>query len=228
VRLPVPPPPPLVSLYPFPPSNFSFLQPPLPTPKAFPSKLTCPYPSISTLSPRTARFPPKLLYYIFITSDLLSLILQAVGGAISTSSSGASLTAIHIALAGLSLQVFTLAVFSCLMVDYLVRFSAKSAPEEAKEDRLLDGRMKTFLGALGAAILLILARCAFRVDELSEGYGGSLIRDEGLFIGLEGVLIVVATFLLCVGHPGFGFGKYYGKEVGDAEGVEFRVLRDGK
>ena len=68
------------------------------------------------------------------------------------------------------------------MVDYLVRF-AKT--EEAKEK--LDTRMKVFLGALSSAILLILARCAFRVDELSEGYDGPLVANERLFIGLEGV-----------------------------------------
>ncbi|KAB5558664.1 RTA1 like protein-domain-containing protein [Coniochaeta sp. 2T2.1] len=138
--------------------------------------------TVTNLSVQTARFPPKYFYWVFITSDLTSLVLQAVGGALSTSSSGASQTAINIALAGLGLQVFTLVVFSGLMVDYLVRFRRTV---EAKEK--LDRRMKVFLGALSLAILLILARCAFRVDELSEGYDGPLVADEGLFIGLEGV-----------------------------------------
>lgn len=180
--------------------------------------------SIRNLSASTARFRPSLLYYVFIASDLVSLVFQAIGGALSTSSSGTSQTAVDLALAGLSLQVATLLIFSGLMVDYLVRF-AKT--EEAKTK--LDRRMKTFLSGLGLAILLILARCAFRVDELSEGYGGPLVRNESLFIGLEGVLIVLATFLLCVGHPGFGFRKYYEKEVvSDAERVEVKALREGK
>ena len=37
------------------------------------------------------------------------------------------------------------------------------------------------------SITLILIRCIYRIDELSEGYTGPLIRNEGLFIALEGV-----------------------------------------
>ena len=29
--------------------------------------------------------------------------------------------------------------------------------------------------------------CCYRIDELSDGYNGPLIHNEGLFIGLEGV-----------------------------------------
>jgi hypothetical protein len=48
--------------------------------------------------------------------------------------------------------------------------------------------MRIFFGFVSAAVILILARCAFRCYELSEGYEDSdLITDEGLFIGLEGV-----------------------------------------
>jgi len=46
---------------------------------------------------------------------------------------------------------------------------------------------KVFVGSLSAAIILILIRCAYRIDELSDGYHGPLIHNEGLFIGLEGV-----------------------------------------
>ncbi|KAI1043865.1 hypothetical protein LB505_003376 [Fusarium chuoi] len=64
-------------------------------------------------------------------------------------------------------------------------------------------RMRIFFGFLSAAVILILARCAFRCYELSKGYRNSdLITDEGLFIGLEGVLIVIAVFFLCISHPG--------------------------
>lgn len=64
-----------------------------------------------------------------------------------------------------------------------------------------------FIGGLYAATLMILARCAFRCYELEEGYDGEAVADEGLFIGLEGVLVVVAVFLLAVGHPGLVFGR---------------------
>lgn len=132
--------------------------------------------------------------------------------------------AIDLALVGLSLQVATLVIFSGLMVDYFVRFARLP---EARE--VLDRRMKTYIAALALAILLILARCSYRVDELSSGYSGPLIADEGLFIGLEGVLIIISTGLLCVGHPGFAFRTRWRKEelVG-MEGTELVAVREAK
>ena len=44
-----------------------------------------------------------------------------------------------------------------------------------------------FAGFLSLAITLFLIRCAYRIDEMSNGYNGPLIPNEGLFIGLEGV-----------------------------------------
>lgn len=62
------------------------------------------------------------------------------------------------------------------------------------------------MGFLSAAIVLILVRCVYRIDELSDGYNGPLIHNEPLFVGLEGVVIVVAVFCLAVAQPGPVFG----------------------
>ncbi|KAI5302566.1 hypothetical protein KEM55_001017, partial [Ascosphaera atra] len=53
------------------------------------------------------------------------------------------------------------------------------------------------------AILTIFTRCCYRVAELSGGWTGHLIREQGTFIGLEGVLVVVGTLFLNVSHPAF-------------------------
>ncbi|KAI0156651.1 RTA1 like protein-domain-containing protein [Hypoxylon sp. FL1284] len=154
---------------------------------------------VESLDPSLSRIRPKLYYIIFIISDVVSLVLQAVGGATSTTSSGSSQSAIDISLAGLSLQVVSLVIFCGLMADYIIRYARSGGKA------LASFRLKLFVTFLGVAVLLILARCAYRVAELNEGYEGDLIHDEGLFIGLEGVLIVVAALALCIGHPGFVF-----------------------
>lgn len=87
-----------------------------------------------------------------------------------------------VAIAGLSFQVFTLAVFIALAAEYAFRYSKAEGPGSK-----LPPRFKIFVLFLSAAIILILTRCAYRIDELKDGYGGSLIHDQGLFIGLEGV-----------------------------------------
>ncbi|KAL8867644.1 MAG: hypothetical protein Q9174_005523, partial [Haloplaca sp. 1 TL-2023] len=74
------------------------------------------------LGPQYARFPPKAYYWIFIPCDILSLILQAVGGALSSTSSGDSGPAVSVSLAGLSFQVFTLVFFIALIGEYIWRY----------------------------------------------------------------------------------------------------------
>ncbi|KAJ5465236.1 RTA1 like protein-domain-containing protein [Penicillium daleae] len=143
--------------------------------------------TINHYSPKLARFPPRYLYWVFIPSDIISLGLQGAGGGLSASSSGSSQIGVDIAMAGLILQVVMLFVFLGLFSDFVIRYLSSDSA------RNIGTRGKLFFGFLLLAVLTTLARCIFRADELKEGYtSGSLISNEGLFIGLEGVLIVVA------------------------------------
>lgn len=166
--------------------------------------------TITAFGPEHSRFPPQLFYWVFIPCDLVSLALQGAGGGMSTTSSGTNQIGVNLALAGLGFQVFTLVVFSGLYIDYVVRHYRRTAAGFTM-------RLKLFFGFIGLAIVLTLARCAYRVDELSQGYDGPLISDEGLFIGLEGVLIVCSVYCLTIGHPGLVFGRTDEKMVYDAE-----------
>ena len=141
--------------------------------------------SVLYLGPQYGRFSPKLYYWIFIPCDIFSLCLQAVGGALSSTSSGSSNIAVDVSQAGLSFQVFTLVVFIALAVDYALRYIQAKRVEERKTP--LPASFKVFVAFLSLAVVLILIRCAYRIDELSDGYSGPLIHNEGLFIGLEGV-----------------------------------------
>lgn len=128
-----------------------------------------------------SRFSPALYYWIFIPCDLVSLALQATGGAMSANSSGSDKVGVDISLAGLSFQVCSLVVFILLVVDFAFRY------RRSKHREILPTTFKCFVFVLSLAITLILVRCVYRIDELSDGYKGPLIHNEGLFIGLEGV-----------------------------------------
>lgn len=62
-------------------------------------------------------------------------------------------------------------------------------------------RPYTFFSFLSLAILLITIRCVFRLVELRQGYRGSLVRDEVLFIVLEGVSVFPPKCLLRSSQP---------------------------
>jgi hypothetical protein len=139
--------------------------------------------SVNYISVKHSRFPPKVFYYTFIPCDIISLILQAVGGAMSSSSDGSSNVGVNIALAGLGFQVATLTIFILLTVDYFLR----SRSIWRYSDIHLPRQFKIFVGFIALATILILIRCCYRVYELSEGYSrtSKSLREQGLFIGLE-------------------------------------------
>ncbi|KAL2690034.1 hypothetical protein Neosp_004102 [[Neocosmospora] mangrovei] len=157
--------------------------------------------SINFVDPSVSRFPAAYFYWVFIPSDIISLVLQAVGGALS--STGADRAAVkvgeHISLAGLIFQVVTLIVFCTLFADYVAR--AARSPSKYR----LNKSMRTFLIFLFLSTVFILIRCAYRIAELGQGYFSALFRDEGLFIGLESCMMCVAVLLLNAGHPGYAF-----------------------
>lgn len=55
-----------------------------------------------------------------------------------------------------------------------------------------------------------MIRCIYRVIELCEGFDGKLANEEVPFDILEGPMIIIATLMLTVFHPGIVFrGGYW-------------------
>ncbi|KAH7137731.1 RTA1 like protein-domain-containing protein [Dactylonectria macrodidyma] len=77
---------------------------------------------INFIDPSISRFKPQLFYWIFIPCDIVSLILQAVGGALSSVGTDHAAVEVgeNISLVGLIFQVVTLVVFAALFADYVV------------------------------------------------------------------------------------------------------------
>ncbi|KAH6998844.1 RTA1 like protein-domain-containing protein [Ilyonectria sp. MPI-CAGE-AT-0026] len=159
--------------------------------------------TINFFAPELSRFKPQLFYWIFIPFDIVCLILQAAGGAMSTSDNSSNL-GVDISMAGLILQVIVLAAFIIVFADYMIRYMRSG------HAATFGWRLNAFFGGLSASIILILIRCVFRVVELQDGYDGSLIKHEVPFILLEGVVIVLAVMALCFGHPGLVFNRQLG------------------
>ena len=132
--------------------------------------------------PSLSRFNPKIFYYAFIPSDIICLVLQATGGALSAT--GEKLedvnTGVDVSKAGLILQVVVLAFFLGFFADYLIMY------RKHHRDSGLIRSLRIFLGSLFVSIILILVRCIYRIVELKDGYFGEGFRQQGEFIGLEG------------------------------------------
>ncbi|EPE33743.1 hypothetical protein GLAREA_06756 [Glarea lozoyensis ATCC 20868] len=151
------------------------------------------------------RFPAKVYIWVFVPCDVVSLILQSVGGALSSSSEGGDKSGEYITLAGLAFQVFTLSVFIAMALDYVFRYLSYRKSQPVDQRRILSMRFKLFSIFFSASIIFILIRCCYRIAELGQGYSGALFHDEPLFVALESVMIILAVFALNIAQPGFAF-----------------------
>ncbi|KAK1990493.1 parasitic phase-specific protein PSP-1 [Colletotrichum falcatum] len=166
--------------------------------------------TINFLDRSISRFSPRLFYWTFIPLDVVSLVLQALGGALS--SVGTTIEAVdqgvNISLVGLVLQVAALLVFCGLFADYMITYTrSKTRPRMSQ-------RLRLYLLFLSLSTLLILLRCVYRVVELHEGYFSHWFRDEALFIALESAVMILAVLCLTIGHPGLLFTRRSGETSG--------------
>jgi hypothetical protein len=138
---------------------------------------------------------PKLILWVFITSDVISTATQITGAAligVRESNGEDPTTANNILLGGLAYQVFSIGVFIILSAVFIFRARAE----------IHKSRLFIFIAAFGAATLFMYLRTVFRLAETAEGLGGNLSTKEVFFGALEFAPIVLAILLLTIWHPG--------------------------
>ena len=186
---------------------------------------------VIVFGPENSRIKPLSYPRIFIPCDVASLLLQAAGGGIASAASHSNkspTTGDHIMVAGLAIQVATLFIFIILCADFALRTLKRmnqmgdAATDPAHAKLRASWTFRGFLCALSLATLCIFIRSIYRVAELSEGWEGALIKNQKLFIGLEGVMVIVAVLSLNAFHPGLCFREgYMPKTLGRKSGRKF-------
>lgn len=94
--------------------------------------------AINVLGPQYSALEPRNYFIVFITADLVSLILQAIGGgqaASAAATSSPTKSATDIMVAGIIFQLCSMVVFVALGVDFILRASGKR-PYAFQERRL--------------------------------------------------------------------------------------------
>ncbi|KAF4970028.1 hypothetical protein FSARC_2845 [Fusarium sarcochroum] len=162
--------------------------------------------------PEWSLLKPKLYTIIFISADVISLILQATGGGIAATSGIDNEDTLNlgnnIMMAGIAFQVVTLSIFALLTMLFLVRRvqGTAIAPLDGSALRTWHSiRFRWFIGGLFTAFLTIYIRCVYRIAEMRGGWGNKLMKEEVPFIILEGIMILIATLAQTIIHPGHFF-----------------------
>jgi hypothetical protein len=156
---------------------------------------------IRRLGRQSSVLKPSLYLYIFVTCDIVSLVIQAIGGGMAsgeaTKVNGDTAPGTHIMVAGIVFQLFSVTIFVLCAADFIRRSMRHNLLQQ------LTGSVVPLLGAMILSVVCIYIRSIYRTIELSQGWSGYLITHESYFIGLDGAMMVVAVVVFNILHPGW-------------------------
>ncbi|CAI7631712.1 unnamed protein product [Penicillium manginii] len=161
---------------------------------------------IPRLGSRYSFLSPKVILAFFITSDVISTVVQIAGAVlvgVKESRQEDPTVANHILLGGLAYQVFAMSIFVILMSTFQFR-----ARHSIKQNGL-----RLFCLSFSVATIMVYLRTVFRLAETAEGLGGKLSTHEVYFACLEFAPIALVVLLLAIWHPGRCIGARVRTEV---------------
>ncbi|KIK54155.1 hypothetical protein GYMLUDRAFT_177855 [Collybiopsis luxurians FD-317 M1] len=141
----------------------------------------------------------------FISSDITTFLIQALGGALSISANDEplALTGSRIFLAGLALQLLSFLTFTCIFLVFLYRVRKHEHDVYVKDEALVwYADWRALAGTMIVSCIGILIRSVYRTIELSEGFQGHLATTESFFYGLDTLPLFIAIVVYLPFWPG--------------------------
>lgn len=186
---------------------------------------------ITTLGRQYSPISPRLYLYIFCGCDIVSLVVQAIGGASAAAAfnslpRGNTKPGTSLMVAGIVFQLVSISVFGVFFI--LVLWNAWRELKHARAVKLV--ALATVI-----SILAIYVRCVYRTIELLQGWNGELIITERYFIALDGVMMVVSLAIFNVWNPSILLGtappkqssaSSLGGELSEKSGAEPGLRQD--
>ncbi|CAA7259818.1 unnamed protein product [Cyclocybe aegerita] len=148
---------------------------------------------------------PHNITLVFVSSDITTFLIQAIGGSISVSANDydRALAGSRVFLAGLAAQLLSFSSFTCIFIRFLHRVRKYEPKAWAMdEDKKWYNSWKTLAVVLFISCMGIMVRSVFRVIELSEGFQGPLTTSEALFYALDTLPLFVAIVVYVPFWPG--------------------------
>ncbi|PYH86762.1 RTA1-domain-containing protein [Aspergillus uvarum CBS 121591] len=155
---------------------------------------------VQIMGRRSSFLSPRSYLWIFSACDLISIVIQAVGGGIASADSkkanGNLDHGSNIMLAGVVFQLFSITIFIFCACDVFYRVHQFRLSVSGASISL-------WRGVLTAATVCIYIRCIYRTVELGQGPGGYLLLHENYLIALDAVMMVLLVGICAVFHPGW-------------------------
>ncbi|KAK7024815.1 RTA1-like protein [Favolaschia claudopus] len=166
---------------------------------------------VSRLGPCYSRLSPKLYTRIFLTCDIIALIVQGGGGGIAASSHKRETVDLggNIMLGGIIFQFIALIFYSALAADFLRNYANRNPVRTSSERgvKVMDTRLKLLVQALCFSTLVLFVRSIYRMVELADGWTGKIITTEVYFNIFDAGMVTLAIYTINVAHPGMLLGS---------------------
>lgn len=158
-----------------------------------------------------SRLSSRWYTIIFCSADVISLVVQAVGGAMASMAETLedANRGGQIMLGGIAFQLAMIVIYSILAIEYCVRYSHDRPVRHfgmKQIDSLARGELvhniKIMLAGLALNTTCLFIRAIYRTIELSDGWNGRIIQTEVYFNVLDGAMVVLAIYTFNYCHPG--------------------------
>ena len=145
---------------------------------------------------------PRIVTKLFVTSDIVTLLIQASGGSMSSMKS-LNKIGTKIFLIGLIVQLISFAIYMVVFAVFLYRMKT-NRPNECQmnfSERGSFAHWTVLASAISISCIGILIRSVFRTIENAQGFHGYLATHEVYFYVLDTLPLFVATFVFMIVWP---------------------------
>ncbi|KAJ7488349.1 RTA1-domain-containing protein [Mycena latifolia] len=165
---------------------------------------------VERLGPCYSRISPRWYSRIFLSCDMVALVVQGFGGGLAASAddeAGANRGG-NIMLGGIIFQFVAIVAYSYCAYSFLRHHAAdvpvrRTTPSDMRHrDVPLEPRVKQMITALAFSTAVLTVRSIYRIVELATGWHGVVIRTQIYFNIFDGAMVVLAICTLNVAHPG--------------------------
>ncbi|KAL1302764.1 hypothetical protein AAFC00_003111 [Neodothiora populina] len=179
---------------------------------------------IQILGRKTSPISPAMYLWIFCTIDVMSLVIQAVGGglaAVAFNSTPQTNTkpGTDTMVAGIDFQLASVIIFTAFFAYVIYRATVILHMPVFKTDK----NMRTLVFSTGFVITLVVMRSIYRTIELAGGWEGYVIQTERFFLALDGASMAAAVITYNIIHPGMLLQR-----IGQSEDQHIDKLYDGE
>jgi len=187
---------------------------------------------IRRLGQQYSRLSAKWYSIIFVSCDMIALVVQAVGGATASTATNNDknpATGGHIMLGGIVFQMLSITIYMALASEFILRYlhdRPLRATYQPVKLHFIDMKVTLMISGLTLSSVLIYIRPVYRTIELAGGWKGRIIQTERYFDWLDGGMIVLAMFVVNVFHPGLLLEERVGSEVCRGSGRAERMIND--